>query len=155
MPANKADPLGNFLFARKKCHWEFFESAMAIMLRTLGIPTRVVNGFRGGELNDITGRYIVRERDAHSWVEVYFPEYGWATFDPTPSSDVTSGGWSRIAFYLDAARSMWRGGKINYNLIPPARPPQQRNPLHNHPPNHAAGRASRICTPSRHITPPC
>ncbi len=132
LPAHKADPLGNFLFVRKKGHCEFFASAMAIMLRTLGIPTRVVNGFRGGELNDITGRYIVRERDAHSWVEVYFPEYGWATFDPTPSSDVTSGGWSRIAFYLDAARSMWREWIINYDFSHQVRLSNEVNSATNH-----------------------
>ena len=56
-----------------------------MMLRTLGIPARVVNGFRGGEYNDLTNSYIVREKDAHSWVEAYFPEYGWVTFDPTPA----------------------------------------------------------------------
>src|SRR5262245_66334104 len=91
---------------------------MAVMLRTLGIPTRVVNGFRGGELNDLTGRYIVRERDAHSWVEVYFPEYGWVTFDPTPPSQAATAGsgWSRVGLYLDAARDMWRDGGITYGF---------------------------------------
>ncbi|HET8667619.1 MAG TPA: DUF3488 and transglutaminase-like domain-containing protein, partial [Terriglobales bacterium] len=86
LPRNMpADPLANFLFERKRGHCEYFASAMAIMLRTAGIPSRVVNGFRGGEFNSITGSYIIRARDAHSWVEAYFPGYGWASFDPTPA----------------------------------------------------------------------
>src|SRR6185312_9285340 len=72
-----ADPLAYFLFERKQGHCEYFASAMAILLRTVGIPTRVVNGFRTGEYNDLTGQYIIRGRDAHSWVEVYLPAYGW------------------------------------------------------------------------------
>jgi hypothetical protein len=112
------DPLAYFLFERKKGHCEYFASSMAIMLRTLGIPARVVNGFRGGEYNDLTGSYIVREKDAHSWVEAYFPEYGWATFDPTPSGPATgeAGGLSRMALYLDAMREMWREWVINYDF---------------------------------------
>ena len=67
------DPLARFLFERKKGHCEYFASSMTMMLRTLGIPARMVNGFRGGEYNDLTNSYIVREKDAHSWVEAYFP----------------------------------------------------------------------------------
>ena len=112
------DPLAYFLFERKKGHCEYFASSMAIMLRTLSIPARVVNGFRGGEYNDLTGSYIVREKDAHSWVEAYFPEYGWVTFDPTPSIPATgeAAGLSRAALYLDAARELWREWVINYDF---------------------------------------
>lgn len=114
----RPDPLAYFLFERKKGHCEYFASSMAVMLRTLGIPARVVNGFRGGEYNDIAGSYIVREKDAHSWVEVYFPEFGWVTFDPTPSVPVAgpTGPWSRMELYLDAAREMWREWVVNYDV---------------------------------------
>ena len=116
----EADPLANFLFDRKKGHCEYFASTMAVMLRSLGIPARVVNGFRGGEFNDLNGSYILRSRDAHSWVEVYFPEYGWATFDPTPSGgpagQSVTGTWSRLALYVDVAREMWREWVINYDF---------------------------------------
>jgi transglutaminase-like putative cysteine protease len=112
------DPLARFLFERKKGHCEYFASSMTMMLRTIGIPARVVNGFRGGEYNDLTSSYIVREKDAHSWVEAYFPEYGWVTFDPTPSgsADEAATGWSRIALYMDAASQMWREWIVNYDF---------------------------------------
>jgi hypothetical protein len=67
------DPLADFLFGTRSGHCEYFASALAVMGRTLGIPTRVVNGFVTGQYNDISGEYIIRGRDAHSWVEAYFP----------------------------------------------------------------------------------
>jgi len=112
------DPVAYFLFERKAGHCEYFASSMALMLRTLGIPARVVNGFRGGEFNSITGSYIVRARDAHSWVEAYFPSYGWITFDPTPAGAAAAapGAWSRAGLYLDALREFWREWVINYDF---------------------------------------
>ncbi len=110
------DPLAQFLFERKEGHCEYFASAMAVMLRTIGIPSRVVNGFRGGELNDLTGSYMVRARDAHSWVEAYFPGSGWATFDPTPASSLSSPALSRLDLYMDAMREFWREWVINYDF---------------------------------------
>ncbi len=108
------DPLAEFLFVRKRGHCEYFASSMAVMLRTLRIPARVVNGFRRGEFNQLTGEYVIRGRDAHSWVEAYFPGYGWITFDPTPS-DGADGGLGRAALYLDALSSFWREWVINYD----------------------------------------
>lgn len=110
------DPIANFLFERKQGHCEYFASSMAVMLRTLGIPSRVVNGFRSDEFNDITGSYVVRAKDAHSWVEAYFPGYGWQTFDPTPASGTgTPHGWGRFALYMDAAASFWRDWVVTYD----------------------------------------
>jgi len=112
-----ADPLAYFLFERKRGHCEYFASAMAVMLRTLGIPSRVVNGFRGGEFNDVTGSYIIRGRDAHSWVEAYFPGQGWVSFDPTPPDPgYSQGRWARMMLYLDAAGEFWREWVINYDF---------------------------------------
>ena len=111
-----ADPLANFLFERKQAHCEYFASSMAVMLRTLRIPSRVVNGFVSDEFNDLTGNYVVRARNAHSWVEAYFPGYGWITFDPTPDSTTGSPrGWSRVMLYLDAASSFWREWVVSYD----------------------------------------
>ncbi|MFZ0300266.1 MAG: DUF3488 and transglutaminase-like domain-containing protein [Candidatus Sulfotelmatobacter sp.] len=111
-----ADPLANFLFERKQGHCEYFASSMAVMLRTLGIPSRVVNGFRSDEFNDVTGYYVVRAKNAHSWVEAYFPGYGWVTFDPTPGGAIESPqGWGRVMLYLDAAASFWREWVVSYD----------------------------------------
>jgi protein-glutamine gamma-glutamyltransferase len=111
------DPLANFLFERKKGHCEYFASSMAVMLRALRIPSRIVTGFRGGEFNDLTGQYVVRASDAHSWVEAYFPGSGWVSFDPTPAGSLpTRTGWSRFQLYVDAAASFWREWVINYDI---------------------------------------
>jgi len=110
------DPIANFLFERKQGHCEYFASSMAVMLRTLGIPSRVVNGFRTDEFNDLTGNYVVRAKDAHAWVEAYFPGYGWQTFDPTPAgASGTPQGWNRLALYLDAMASFWRDWVVTYD----------------------------------------
>jgi len=111
------DPIANFLFERKKGHCEFFASAMAVMLRSLRIPSRIVTGFRGGEFNDLTGQYVVRASDAHSWVEAYFPGSDWISFDPTPVGSVpVRTFWSRLRLYVDAAASFWREWIINYDV---------------------------------------
>jgi transglutaminase-like putative cysteine protease len=111
-----ADPLANFLFERKQGHCEYFASSMAVMLRTLRIPSRVVNGFRSAEFNDLTGNYVVRAKDAHAWVEAFFPGDGWITFDPTPGGAIGSPqGWERAMLYLDAAASFWREWVISYD----------------------------------------
>ena len=116
-PPVNADPLAYFLFTRKKGHCEYFSSAMAIMLRTQGIPSRVVNGFRNGEYNDVSGRYIVRAKDAHSWVEAYIPGFGWASFDPTPAVAVDEKTeWSRMMLYVDAMRDFWNDWVVNYDF---------------------------------------
>src|SRR6185369_9910820 len=80
-------PLDHFLFESKRGHCEFYSTAMAIMLRTLEVPTRNVTGFVGGSYNRFGKFYAVRQGDAHSWVEAWIDEYGWLTFDPTPPAD--------------------------------------------------------------------
>ncbi|HXG68852.1 MAG TPA: DUF3488 and transglutaminase-like domain-containing protein [Blastocatellia bacterium] len=106
------DPLVEFLFVKRQGHCEYFATAMTVMLRALDIPARLVNGFQMGEYNDVNGFYTVRERDAHSWVEVYFPQVdAWVEFDPTPSAginDYSQGGLaSRLRKYLEAAQLFW------------------------------------------------
>ena len=112
-----ADPLAHFLFETRSGHCEYFASAMAVMLRSLGIPSREVNGFLPGEYNDVGGDYIVRASDAHSWVEAYFPGTGWLTFDPTPpSTDQATGLFSRLAMYVDWFQLTWNEWVINYDF---------------------------------------
>jgi transglutaminase-like putative cysteine protease len=111
------DPIAEFLFERKQGHCEYFASAMAVMLRSLGIPARLVNGFRSGQFNDLTSSYIIRASDAHTWVEAYFPGSGWVTFDPTPPDPRPEAGrWARMLLYIDAAREFWREWVINYDF---------------------------------------
>jgi hypothetical protein len=112
------DPVGSFLFKSKTGYCEYFAAAMALMVRTLGIPSRVVNGFQTGAYNQLGGDFVVRARDAHSWVEVYFPNYGWIPFDPTPSDPnaVVGGGWGVLDDYIDAANLFWGEWVIDYDF---------------------------------------
>ncbi|MBK5092902.1 MAG: DUF3488 domain-containing protein, partial [Actinobacteria bacterium] len=75
-----------FLFKQKRGYCEHFSTALAVMCRSIGIPARIAVGYSTGQLNPLTGYYEVSARDAHAWVEVYFPIYGWIPFDPTPGS---------------------------------------------------------------------
>lgn len=113
-----SDPLANFLFQRRAGHCEYFATAMTVMMRTLGVPARYINGFLPGEFNSVGGDYIIRASDAHSWVEVYFPGYGWLTFDPTPTSDEKPPGlFARAGFYLDWFELQWNEWIINYDFF--------------------------------------
>jgi len=77
-------PLDNFLFTTRKGFCQDFSTAMNVMLRTLGIPSRQMSGFGVGVLDEKTRQWTVNSLDAHSWVEVFFPGYGWIPFEPTP-----------------------------------------------------------------------
>jgi transglutaminase-like putative cysteine protease len=111
------DPLAHFLFETRAGHCEYFASAMTILLRTLGVPSREVNGFLPGEYNDLGGDYIVRASDAHSWVEVYFPGLGWQTFDPTPAAPENAAGFlSRLGQYADWLEITWSEWVIGYDF---------------------------------------
>jgi hypothetical protein len=116
--SSSTDPLANFLFVRKAGHCEYFATAMTVMLRSLGIPARYINGFQTGEFNDVGGDFIVRASDAHSWVEAYFPGRGWITFDPTPAGEAASKGWlASAAKYLDWMQLQWGEWVINYDFL--------------------------------------
>jgi len=113
-----ADPLAYFLFERKRGHCEYFASAMAIMLRTQGIPSRLVTGFQSGIWNPLTELYVIRASDAHSWVEAWIAHRGWLTFDPTPP-DPNPGGPSlltKLALYADAVETFWQEWVVSYDL---------------------------------------
>lgn len=84
-PAEGEDFVEHFLFTQKSGYCNHFSTAMTVMLRSIGIPARWVKGFAPGE-RDLADSsvYTVRNSDAHAWVEVYFPSYGWFAFEPTP-----------------------------------------------------------------------
>jgi len=110
------DPLAYFLFRRRAGHCEYFATAMTVMVRSLGIPARYINGFLLGEYNDVADSYIVRGSDAHSWVEVYFPDYGWIPFDPTPpAGSKPEFSLGRLAYYWDWFEMAWSEWVINYS----------------------------------------
>jgi protein-glutamine gamma-glutamyltransferase len=115
----QADPLAYFLFQRRAGHCEYFAAAMTVMLRTQGIPARYINGFQTGEFNDVAGDLVVRASDAHSWVEAYFPGFGWLSFDPTPpSNDERSHGLlAQLSHYWDWFQLQWGEWVINYDFV--------------------------------------
>jgi transglutaminase-like putative cysteine protease len=90
-----------FLFKAKRGYCEHFATAMAVMCRSTGIPARVAVGYATGSFNSLTGYYEVSARDAHAWVEVYFPAFGWIQFDPTP-------GWTD-PYTLPLKDTTWTG----------------------------------------------
>lgn len=112
------DPLAEFLFETREGHCEYFASALAVMLRSLGIPSRVVTGFLVTEYNPLTGWHVARMSDAHSWVEVWLPNRGWYGFDPTPSSRQLpmSQLLSRFRLWRDAADTFWQDWVLAYDL---------------------------------------
>ncbi|HWM91484.1 MAG TPA: transglutaminaseTgpA domain-containing protein [Thermoanaerobaculia bacterium] len=81
---SRDNPIEDFLFRYKSGQCEYFASSMVLMLRSQGIPARLVTGFLGGEYNPFEGYYIVRDSNAHAWVEAYLEGEGWRIFDPTP-----------------------------------------------------------------------
>ncbi|MBI1846463.1 MAG: DUF3488 domain-containing protein [Candidatus Rokubacteria bacterium] len=100
------DPIDEFLFARRSGNCEYFASALAIMLRSIGIPSRVVTGFQRGEWNPYGNFFAVRMADAHAWVEVHVAGTGWVTFDPSPRAGAASSS-NNLALYLDSLRMQW------------------------------------------------
>lgn len=85
-PPEDRDGVDWFLFDLQRGYCDYFASAMVVMLRTQGVPARLVSGYAGGEYNLETGLFEVRQNVAHTWPEVYFPGYGWQRFEPTPAS---------------------------------------------------------------------
>jgi transglutaminase-like putative cysteine protease len=120
MKASGPDPLADFLFNVKQGHCEYFATALAIMLRTQGIATRIVNGFLPGEYNQAAGALTVRQSDAHSWVEVYFPDTNsWVTFDATPPAGrmprERTGLAGALSKYSEALDLMWFQYVVGYD----------------------------------------
>ena len=109
------DPLEEFLFVRRSGNCEYFAAALAVMLRSVGIPARVVGGFQRGDWNEYGRYFMVRLRDAHAWVEAHVEGVGWITLDPSPRQAGVSGR-SAVGLYLDALRMRWYRYVINWSL---------------------------------------
>ncbi|HWP49319.1 MAG TPA: DUF3488 and transglutaminase-like domain-containing protein [Candidatus Limnocylindrales bacterium] len=120
------DPLEDFFFKNRAGHCEYFATGMVVLLRTLDIPARIVNGFQQGQWNEFGKYFVVRQSDAHSWVEVFFPGKGWITFDPTPPAAFSEEYApvidripvvNRVNRYLDFIRTRWDRYIVQYNLM--------------------------------------
>ena len=113
LKAGGADPLADFLFNVREGHCEYFATAMVMMLRTQGIAARLATGFQQGDYNETADIFVVRQRHAHAWVEVYFPgEEVWVPFDPTPAagqelSGTPAGIAGQVSKYLEALEMFW------------------------------------------------
>jgi transglutaminase-like putative cysteine protease len=113
------NPIEEFLFTRKTGFCEHYATAMVVMLRSLGIPARLVTGFLPGEWNDFGNYYSVRQQDAHAWVEVFFPRSGWLTFDPTPSVAAPPPPIllvAKVGRFVDSLRLKWDRYVIQYSF---------------------------------------
>jgi hypothetical protein len=123
MPMGKS-PLEEFLFEKKKGNCEFFASSFALLLRSAGIPTRLVGGYYGGEYNPLGGYYVITEDMAHVWVESYVEGRGWVTIDPSiwavnfPGMEENrrKGILQSMSMAMDALGYFWNLSVINYDL---------------------------------------
>jgi hypothetical protein len=116
------DPIEDFLFNRKAGHCEYFGSALVLMLRAVGIPARLVSGFKGAERNELRGVWEVQERFAHVWAEAWTESKHWVTYDPTPALEreiSLAAAYDKVGFWnrLGATTStLWSDYVINVNL---------------------------------------
>lgn len=117
----RIDPVEDFLFERKRGHCEYYATALALMLRAVDIPTRLVSGFKGGTLNSITGSFDVEQRHAHAWVEAYV-NGEWITLDATPAAPRTesveslNSGMPTIRDLMTVIRDIWNTHILNMNI---------------------------------------
>jgi len=117
--AGVSNPVEDFLFVKQRGSCGPFASAMALMLRLEGIPARVVAGYYKGEWNEPAGQILIRERDAHAWVEAYIAGKGWVTLDPTPRESLVgteSHGWRTLQQYWDYLGFKWDKLVVEYDL---------------------------------------
>lgn len=116
--ASSAHPLEDFLFTRKTGYCEHYATAMVVLLRTIGIPARLVTGFLATEWNEFGNYFTVRQRDAHAWVEVFFPRSGWITFDPTPATGAGAirSRWEALSRFSESLRLHWDRVFIRYSV---------------------------------------
>jgi transglutaminase-like putative cysteine protease len=113
-------PLTAFLLQTRRGHCEYFATSMVVLLRALKVPARIVNGFQAGEYNEIGENYVIRGRDAHSWVEVWMQGTGWTPYDPTPASAeplLRSHLSIVLGNYLDAFELFWAEWVVGYDDV--------------------------------------
>lgn len=112
---SQANALAAFLSTDRQGHCEYFATATALFLRSRGVPSRVVVGYRGGRFNELIDVVEVSEESAHAWVEAYVPDFGWVTLDPTPDGGAVAGGRSGWRQYVNAASFWFREYVVDYD----------------------------------------
>jgi len=117
-PYGSDPPLVTFVLDHKAGYCQQFAGAMALMLRLLGIPARVAAGFTSGDYDERRQEWVVTDHNAHTWVEVWFPEYGWLPFDPTPGRGTLAGSYST------SSATFGRGANFPRVFGPSGVPPQ-------------------------------
>jgi protein-glutamine gamma-glutamyltransferase len=115
-----SDRMKDFIFDNRQGHCEYFATAMALMLQSMDIPARTVNGFYGGEYNPVGGYYQFRAKDAHAWVEVFLPPAGWVVFDASPPSssretERDDGMMAKLHRLSDFARFKWATSVVSFD----------------------------------------
>ncbi|MFQ5581852.1 MAG: transglutaminaseTgpA domain-containing protein [Mariprofundaceae bacterium] len=105
---DSAHPVEHFVLQGRRGHCELFASALALAARSLGTPARVVNGYYGGEWNEVGGFYLLRQQHAHSWVEAWVDGH-WQRFDPTPASR-----WALSGVRFPAFDQLWESVKLSW-----------------------------------------
>ena len=105
------DPTADFLLNRKDTggHCEYFASAMVMLCRSVGLNARMVTGYHGGDFNSISGLYVVRQKDAHAWVEVNMPNRGWVLYDPSPAATDSGSTFVVAKWFHDASEIVQKG----------------------------------------------
>ncbi len=117
LPGEVADPLADFLFERRAGHCEHFATALAVLLRVRGIPSRVVGGFYGGER--VGERYVVRAGDAHAWTQAFVPGDGWLALDATPDDGLRGQptAWlATLTGLYERLEDLWRSRVVDYSF---------------------------------------
>jgi len=133
-PPEGADIVDYVLFERQRGYCEYYASAMAVMLRSVGVPARVVTGYYPGDWDGTQGGYLYLQKNAHAWVEAFFPGYGWIPFEPT------------------ASRSLMEQGAVSTEATDPAAT-ETPAPMETAPPDAAESSPSPV-VPMEADTPP-
>lgn len=120
LPPSRGDPLENFIFRSLSGYCEYFASALAVMLRSVDVPARVVAGYLGGEYNKAGNYYLVTQSAAHTWVEAWIDGEGWKRFDPTPAAGEFGGTFAsrslpRSSLWIDSLRMKWNSWVVQYD----------------------------------------
>ena len=127
-PAAGRAPLDAFLFDTKEGYCQHFAGAMALLLRMGGVPARVATGFSPGGFSKRRDAWIVRDTDAHAWVEAWFDDLGWVTFDPTPDATPARSQIAALQAAPPSAATPAGGGSAPPGPRRPGRAPAERRP---------------------------